>query len=78
MILSFKINIKSLKETNDECDNTLQYNLGKYSLAYENALMSDATTISPLNEGIIFNNNYKNLITIIIINYDVDIILLLK
>ncbi|KAL6630167.1 RhoGAP-domain-containing protein [Neocallimastix californiae] len=43
--------LRSLKETNDECDNTLQYNLGKYSLAYENALMSDATTISPLNEA---------------------------
>ncbi|ORX56094.1 RhoGAP-domain-containing protein [Piromyces finnis] len=43
--------LKSLKEANDECDNTLQYNLGKYSLDYENALMSDATTISPLNEA---------------------------
>jgi len=43
--------LRSLKEANDECDNTLQYNLGKYSFDYENALMSDATTISPLNEA---------------------------
>ncbi|ORX77759.1 RhoGAP-domain-containing protein [Anaeromyces robustus] len=43
--------LKSLKEANDECDNSLQYNLGKYSHDYENALMSDATTISPLNEA---------------------------
>lgn len=43
--------LRSLKETNDECDNTLQYNLGKYSYDYENALMADATTISPLNEA---------------------------
>jgi len=43
--------LRSLKETNDECDNSLQYNLGKYSYDYENALMSDATTISPLNEA---------------------------
>ncbi|KAG4100936.1 RhoGAP-domain-containing protein [Neocallimastix lanati (nom. inval.)] len=43
--------LRSLKEANDECDNSLQYNLEKYSYSYENALMSDATTISPLNEA---------------------------
>ncbi|KAI9146568.1 Rho GTPase activation protein [Paraphysoderma sedebokerense] len=41
--------LKSLKETNDECDAALQYHLSKYSYLYEQALMSDATTISPLN-----------------------------
>ena len=60
-----------MKETNDECDNSLQSNLGKYSFDYENALMSDATTISPLNEGIyiikiLFCIYYNFVITIII------------
>ncbi|KAL7753599.1 Rho GTPase-activating protein [Sorochytrium milnesiophthora] len=41
--------LQSLKEANDECDAALQYHLSKYAYHYEHAMMSDATTISPLN-----------------------------
>ncbi|TPX67909.1 hypothetical protein SpCBS45565_g03438 [Spizellomyces sp. 'palustris'] len=40
--------IRLLKETNDECDQGLQYHLVKYAQELESSLMKEATTLSPL------------------------------
>ncbi|ORY11564.1 RhoGAP-domain-containing protein, partial [Neocallimastix californiae] len=58
--------LKSLKETNDECDQSLQEQLKNYSYNYESVIMNDATTLkskdkislSKLMENI---NNKKDL-----------------
>ncbi|KAJ3041621.1 hypothetical protein HDV00_008897 [Rhizophlyctis rosea] len=42
--------IRLLKDTNDDCDQGLQYHLTKYAQEMESALMKEATTISPLDK----------------------------
>lgn len=43
--------VKSLKDTNDECDLAVQALLLKYASTYEDALLADATIISPIGES---------------------------
>ncbi|GES88458.1 RhoGAP-domain-containing protein [Rhizophagus clarus] len=42
--------ITTLKDTADECDVGLQYNLARYSYLFENTMISDALVITPVNE----------------------------
>ncbi|ORX83149.1 RhoGAP-domain-containing protein [Anaeromyces robustus] len=44
--------LKSLKETNDECDQSLQDHLKKYAYNYENVTMFDASTLNSLKENV--------------------------
>jgi hypothetical protein len=43
-------NLQSLKETNDECEIGLKFHLIRYSREIENAIMQEATTVSPLEQ----------------------------
>eukprot|EP00833_Pecoramyces_ruminatium_P003808 jgi/Orpsp1_1/1177840/evm.model.c7180000063079.1 len=42
--------LKSLKDTNDECDQSLQEQLKSYSCNYENVMMNDAATLNSAND----------------------------
>ncbi|KAI9207539.1 Rho GTPase activation protein [Polychytrium aggregatum] len=42
--------IRLLKETNDECDSSLRRQLIKYANCLENCLMTEATSVSPLDK----------------------------
>ncbi|KAG4101737.1 hypothetical protein H8356DRAFT_265050 [Neocallimastix lanati (nom. inval.)] len=49
--------LKSLKETNDECDQSLQEQLKNYSYNYESVIMNDATTLKSKDKEISLNLN---------------------
>jgi len=42
--------LKSLKDTNDECDQSLQTHLKNYSFDFENVMKGDSMTLSPLKD----------------------------
>ncbi|OUM62602.1 hypothetical protein PIROE2DRAFT_11086, partial [Piromyces sp. E2] len=44
--------LKSLKETNDECDQSLQNNLKNYAYDFESTMKTDSETLSPLKDKI--------------------------
>ncbi|KAJ3298437.1 hypothetical protein HK104_010697 [Borealophlyctis nickersoniae] len=44
--------VRLLKETNDECDQGLQYHLARYAQELERSLMQEATLISPLEKEV--------------------------
>ncbi|KAI8802664.1 hypothetical protein BJ742DRAFT_714935 [Cladochytrium replicatum] len=43
--------LRMLKETNDECDQGIQTQLNRFAQQMETAMMSEATTISPLDQA---------------------------
>ncbi|KAL6625307.1 RhoGAP-domain-containing protein [Neocallimastix sp. 'constans'] len=53
--------LKSLKETNDECDQSLQEQLKNYSYNYESVIMNDATTLKSKDKEISLSKLMENI-----------------